>query len=46
LLFERRETILRELKTLPDSDRSKLEALIEHYEMVGFGNPSPAQIDD
>ena len=40
------ETILRELKMLPDSDRAKLEALIEHYEMMGFGNPSPAPIDD
>lgn len=40
------EVILTELKALPTSDRAKLEALIEHYETVGRGNPSPAQIDD
>lgn len=40
------ETILRELRTLPNGDRAKLEALIEHYETVGLGNPAPAQVDD
>jgi phage-related protein len=40
------ETILGELRTLTVGDRAKLQSLIEHYEMVGFGNPSPAQVDD
>ena len=40
------EIIRRELYALPDGDRAKLEALIEHYEAVGFGNPAPAQVDD
>jgi len=40
------ETIRQELRTLPDRDRAKLEALIEHYETVGFDNPAPAQVDD
>lgn len=40
------DTILRELRALPVGDRAKLEALMEHYEAVGFGNPAPAQVDD
>ena len=40
------EVILREFRALPENDRAKLYALIEHYETVGLGNPSPVQIDD
>lgn len=40
------EIILEELRALPDGDRAKLEALMEHYEAVGLGNPSPAQVYD
>lgn len=40
------EVICREFAALPDGDRAKLTALLVHYESVGFGNPSPAQIDD
>lgn len=39
------ETIRKEFQTLPDADRAKLAALIEHYEAAGRGNPAPAQID-
>jgi phage-related protein len=38
--------IVKELRALPNRDRAKLEALIEHYETVGLGNPAPAQVDD
>ena len=40
------QTILGELRALPASDRAKLEALIEHHETVGLGNPAPAQVDE
>jgi phage-related protein len=40
------ETIKAEFIALPDRDEAKLLSLMEHYETVGFGNPSPAQIDD
>jgi len=31
---------------LPPKDAAKLVALMSHYEQSGFGNPSPAQVDD
>lgn len=41
------ESIIRkEFLALPDLDRAKMLALIEHYQQCGFGNPSPAQVDD
>jgi phage-related protein len=40
------ETIRGEFATLPERDRAKLLALMEHYALVGHGNPSPARIDD
>lgn len=40
------QIILRELRALPDRDRAKLVALLEHYETVGLSNPMPAQVDD
>jgi hypothetical protein len=40
------DTIRKELDELPPKDAAKLVALMEHYEQSGWGNPSPAQIDD
>ena len=31
---------------MPTKDRAKLQALMEHYETVGFENPAPVQVDD
>jgi len=39
-------SIEKELNELPPRDAAKLAALMDHYEQCGFGNPSPAQIDD
>ncbi len=39
-------TIQKELDELPSKDAAKLVALMNHYEQCGFGNPSPAQVDD
>lgn len=39
-------TIRGEFAVLPDKDRAKLLALMEHYSAVRAGNPAPAQIDD
>lgn len=40
------DTIQKELDELPPRDAAKLAALMDHYEQCGFGNPSPAQVDD
>jgi len=40
------DTIRKELDELPPKDAAKLAALMDHYEQCGFGNPSPAQVDD
>lgn len=31
---------------MPGNDAAKLGTLMEHYQTVGHGNPSPVQIDD
>jgi phage-related protein len=38
--------IQKELDELPSKDAAKLAALMNHYEQCGFGDPSPAQVDD
>lgn len=40
------EVIRKEFDDLPAKDADKLAALIVHYQAIGLGNPSPAQIDD
>lgn len=40
------ETIEAEFMALPNKDEAKLLSLMEHYRTVGFGNPSPAMVDD
>ena len=40
------EIVQKELDALPASDAAKLGMLMDHYETVGLGNPSPVQIDD
>ncbi|MBS1718123.1 MAG: type II toxin-antitoxin system RelE/ParE family toxin [Armatimonadetes bacterium] len=40
------DVIRQEFAKLPVKDRAKLLALMEHYAVVGNGNPSPARIDD
>jgi phage-related protein len=40
------DAIQKELDELPPKDAAKLAALMNHYEQSGFGNPSPAQVDD
>jgi phage-related protein len=40
------DAIQKELDELPPRDAAKLAALMDHYEQSGFGNPSPAQVDD
>ncbi|MDE3200592.1 MAG: hypothetical protein KGN79_06685 [Acidobacteriota bacterium] len=39
-------TLQKELDELSSKDAAKLAALMSHYEQCGFGNPSPAQVDD
>lgn len=38
--------VKKEFDALAASDADKLAALIEHYQLCGLGNPSPAKVDD
>ncbi len=40
------DLVRREFDALPAKDAAKLSSLMAHYEVCGFGNPSPVQIDD
>jgi phage-related protein len=40
------DTITQELDALPPKDAANLIAIMNGYETVGFGNPSPAKIQD
>lgn len=40
------DTIRKEFAALAESDRAKLVSLLGHYQSVGLGNPTPAQVND
>lgn len=45
-MFFDQNVIRKEFESLPDGERARLVSLMRHYEQAGFGNPSPAVIDD
>jgi len=45
-VFFDQDVIRKEFECLPDGERARLVSLMQHYEQVGLGNPSPVMIDD